>query len=75
MAMELFLTIDALDGNALIDPLILPSLHTFWQAPFMCEMHNRCHWNHFYHYQHWEYSRMLFLNFSLLQVECNPTST
>jgi len=40
MAMELFLAIDALDGNALIDPLILPSLHTFWQGPFMCEMHN-----------------------------------
>jgi hypothetical protein len=40
MAMELFLAIDALDGNAFIDPLILPSLHTFWQAPFMYEMHN-----------------------------------
>jgi hypothetical protein len=40
MAMELFLAIDALDGVALIDPLILPSLHTFWQAPFMCELHN-----------------------------------
>jgi hypothetical protein len=40
MAMELFLAIDALDGDTLIDPLILPSLRTFWQAPFMCEMHN-----------------------------------
>jgi hypothetical protein len=37
MAMELFPTVDALDGNTLIDPLILPSLHI---APFMCEMHN-----------------------------------
>jgi hypothetical protein len=40
MAMELFPTVDAIDGNTLIDPFILSSLHIFWQAPFMCEMHN-----------------------------------